>query len=74
MQYLYCMQIYLDEPNEDGITLLHILADCLGRTPLHRACAKSNFKQCKILIEHGVNVNAITDENESPLTILASQN
>ena len=95
MQYLYGMQIDLDEPNEDGITLLHILAelnetknmkclidklknidprDCLGQTPLHRACAKSNFKTAKILIEHGANVNAITNENDSPLTILASQN
>ena len=34
---------------------------------------KSNFKTAKILIEHGANVNALTNDMESPLTILASQ-
>jgi hypothetical protein len=94
IQYLNGMRIDLDEVNDDGVTLLHILSElnetknmkCLlgkmqnidpydsyGQTPLHRACANSSFKAAKILIEHGADVNALTDNNDSPLTILASQ-
>ena len=94
IQYLNGMRIDLDEVNDDGVTLLHILSElnetknmkCLlgkmqnidpydsyGQTPLHRACANSSFKAAKILIEHGSDVNALTDNNDSPLTILASQ-
>ena len=94
IQYLHGMKIDLDESFENGVTLLHSLAqidetknlkcvlekirnidpcDSLGRTPLHLACLNSNFKTAKILIEHGANVNAITFDMESPLTILASQ-
>ena len=94
IQYLNGMRIDLDEVNDDGVTLLHILSElnetknmkCLldkmqnidpydsyGQTPLHRACANSSFKAAQILIEHGADVNALTDNNDSPLTILASQ-
>ena len=94
IQYLNGMRIDLDEVNDDGVTLLHILSElnetknikCLlgkmqnidpydsyGQTPLHRACANSSFKAAKTLIEHGADVNALTDNNDSPLTILASQ-
>ena len=94
IQYLNGMRIDLDEVNDDGVTLLHILSElnetknmkCLlgkmqnidpydsyGQTPLHRACANSSFKAAKFLIEHGADVNALTDNNDSPLTILASQ-
>ena len=45
--------------------------DPIGQTPLHRACLNSSFKVAKLLIESGANVNAVTDNLESPLTILA---
>ena len=47
--------------------------DLKGETPLHRACANSCFKAAKILIEFGANVNALTDNGDSPLTLLAAQ-
>ena len=47
--------------------------DSFGRTPLHRACAKSSFKVAKLLVSFGANVNAITKTGDSPLTILAGQ-
>lgn len=47
--------------------------DSLGQTPLHKACLNSSFKAAKILIEHGADVNALTENNDSPLTILAAQ-
>ena len=47
--------------------------DFKGETPLHRACANSSFKAAKILIEFGANVNALTDNGDSPLTLLAAQ-
>ena len=88
------MDIDLEEPNDEGITLLHVLSelnesklmkylldkiqgidprDSLGQTPLHRACARSSFKTAKLLVKYGANVNAITENGDSPLTLLASQ-
>jgi hypothetical protein len=93
-QYLSSMDIDLEEPNDEGITLLHVLSelnesklmkylldkiqsidprDSLGQTPLHRACARSSFKTAKLLVKYGANVNAITENGDSPLTLLASQ-
>ena len=47
--------------------------DDAGRTPLHRACGQGSFAAAKILIEHGANVNYITHNKESPLTLLAAR-
>ena len=47
--------------------------DSSGWTPLHIACATSSFKAARMLIEYGANVNALTNQKDSPLTILASQ-
>ena len=88
------MDVDLEESDETGSTLLHILSrmnecklikcfldkienidprDSTGQTPLHKACALAKFKTAKLLIKHGADVNAITDDGESPLTLLSSQ-
>ena len=43
-----------------------------GQTPLHKACALAKFKTAKLLLRNGADVNAITNDGESPLTILSS--
>lgn len=50
----------LDKPDVDGLT------------PLHRACRHESFAAAKMLIEHGANVNSITQQKDSPLTLLAA--
>ena len=47
--------------------------DFFGQTPLHKACVMSKFKSAKLLIKNGADVNAIDDNGDSPLTLLASQ-
>ena len=44
-----------------------------GQTPLIRACKSESFQAAKILIAYGANVNAVNDQKDSPLTILASR-
>ena len=94
LQYLNSMDVDLEESDETGSTLLHILSgmnesklikcfldkienidprDSTGQTPLHKACALAKFKTAKLLIKHGADVNAITEDGESPLTLLSSQ-
>ena len=47
--------------------------DLFGQTPLHRACVKSNLKTVKILIQHGANVNAVTNNGDTPIMLVAAQ-
>ena len=46
--------------------------DSKGQTPLHKACSNLSFKTAKLLILNGADVNAITDDGDSPLTLLSS--
>ena len=46
--------------------------DSNGETPLHKACVLAKFKTAKLLIRNGADVNAITNDGESPLTLLSS--
>ena len=46
--------------------------DSLGRTALHYCCIHRSFRVAKILVKKGANVNKLTDDMESPLTILAT--
>ena len=44
--------------------------DSFGQTPLHRACAASNLKVAKLLLQHGANVNAVRRNGDTPLMVL----
>ena len=46
--------------------------DSKGQTPLHKACSNLSFKTAKLLILNGADVNAVTDDGDSPLTLLSS--
>ena len=46
--------------------------DSKGQTPLHKACSNLSFKTAKLLILHGADVNAVTEDGDSPLTLLSS--
>lgn len=54
-------------------TILNIKPDCVhakdedGYTPLHRACYNNNIELAKLLIQHGADVNALTDFKWTPL-------
>jgi hypothetical protein len=93
-QYLNSMNIDLDRVNEDGLSLIHVLAqineskfmkciiekiqnvnpyDSFGQTPLHRACSASCFKTAKVLLQYGADVNAVTENGDTPMMMLAMQ-
>jgi hypothetical protein len=48
--------------------------DSLGQTPLHRACSTSSFRTAKLLLEYGADVNALTENGNTPMMMLAGQN
>jgi ankyrin repeat protein len=44
-----------------------------GNTPLHDAAAHGNYIQMEVLIEKGVDINALNDSHQTPLDLLISQ-
>ena len=48
--------------------------DSLGQTPLHRACSTSSFRTAKLLLQYGADVNALTENGNTPIMMLAGQN
>ena len=47
--------------------------DSLGQTPLHKACSTSSFRTAKLLLQYGADVNALTENGNTPMMILAGQ-
>ena len=46
--------------------------DSFGQTALHHCCIHGSFQVAKLLVQKGAQVNKLTDDMESPLTILAT--
>jgi ankyrin repeat protein len=49
------------------------LADVNGVTPLIRAVGRRNLDVVRLLVEHGADVNAMTRQGESPLSLIKPQ-
>ena len=47
--------------------------DSIGQTPLHIACANLKYKNAKLLLQYGADVNATTNNGETPIMMLAQQ-
>ena len=47
--------------------------DSLGQTPLHKACSTSSFRTAKLLLQYGADVNALTENGNTPIMMLAGQ-
>ena len=47
--------------------------DTLGQTPLHIACSTPSLKTAKLLLQYGADVNATTQNGNTPMMILSSQ-
>ena len=45
-------------------------SDFWGYTPLHEAAAKNKLEICKLLLEHGAQVDAKTREGQTPFDLL----
>lgn len=41
--------------------------DCDGYTPLHRACYENHVDAARILLEHGADISALTNQHWQPL-------
>ena len=58
----------------DGADVDVTLPETKGNTALHYACAIGSWSITKWLVEHGANVNAVTDKGSTPLDCVGEDN
>ena len=49
------------------------ICDSHGHTPLHIACTTSRYKNVRLLLQYGADVNAVTKKGDTPIMMLARQ-
>ncbi|EUC45214.1 hypothetical protein COCMIDRAFT_36994 [Bipolaris oryzae ATCC 44560] len=59
----------IESPNLGGAGLISTVSE-IGLTPLHFAVMNLNVKMTKILLEHGADPNALSDDHETPLHLI----